>query len=122
MDQDNIINFNQEKSQAEYGEDLKGKVSQEREFQQTPLEPIGELDSKKQQAFMAVMSCNVQVNNLIAILFTIDFDVLKSMVQDAPGEVKETNHWRVLNNALAFYKSLGGGNQLAGQDKEDVRS
>lgn len=54
----------------------------------------------------AVIETHLQVSNLIKILLTIPYDILKVSVENIPDEVATSQHARVLNSVLAFYSDI----------------
>jgi len=67
-----------------------------------------------------VIETHLQVSNLIKILLTIPYDVLKLSVENIPEEVSSTQHAKVLRSVLEFYTNVISLSQPVGQAPLEV--
>jgi len=65
-----------------------------------------------------VIETHLQVSNLIKILLTIPYDVLRLSVENIPEEVKDTQHAKVLTTVLDFYTNIANLSQTQAPQAE----
>ena len=54
----------------------------------------------------AFVETHLQVSNLVKILLTVPFDILKASVENVPTGLKDTQHAKILGATLEYYEKI----------------
>lgn len=68
-------------------------------------EPTGEQTNQANN--YAMVETHLQVSNLLKILFTIDYNLLRHIVVTTPEELKTSKHFKILEATLIYFTTVG---------------
>lgn len=71
-------------------------------------DPTAEVSAERNQVNnYAMVETHLQVSNLLKILFTIDYNLLRHIVENTPEELKVSKHFKILEATLVYFTTVG---------------